>query len=60
MIASNLPAIRDVVPHGETGLLVTAGDEVELASAIRKLILDEELASQLAESGGNSARGNFD
>jgi len=38
VIASNVEAMPDIVPHGETGLLFRAGDEKELASALAHLL----------------------
>lgn len=34
--------VPDVVEHGRTGLLATAGDECALAGLVRELLLDEE------------------
>jgi glycosyltransferase involved in cell wall biosynthesis len=51
VVASDLPAIRDVIDHGETGLLAMPADPRDLAHNIEKLVLDESYANILAEKG---------
>jgi glycosyltransferase involved in cell wall biosynthesis len=48
IVASDLPAIREVLTHEATALLVPAGDETALAAAIRRLVDDPPLADRLA------------
>ncbi len=49
-ISSNCVAgPADIIRHGENGLLVTPGDENELAAAMEKLIADEGLRANLAQ-----------
>lgn len=60
VIASDLEAIRDVVTDGENGLLVPAGDAVQLADAMGALLTDELLAHRLADNGRCSASAHFD
>ena len=50
VVASSLAGICDVVADGETGLLVSAANSRELAEAIRRIILDKELAFSLASN----------
>lgn len=38
VLASDLPAVRDVIHHGETGQLVAAADSTALAKAIESLL----------------------
>ncbi|ODS55740.1 MAG: hypothetical protein ABS36_09075 [Acidobacteria bacterium SCN 69-37] len=48
IVASDLPAIREVLTDGDTALLVPAGDAAALASAIERLRTDPVLAARLA------------
>lgn len=50
IVASDLPAIREVLTDGREALLVTPGDASALATAIRRLIEDPELAERLARA----------
>lgn len=50
IVASDLPAIREVLRDGETALLARPGDPQSLASAVRRLIDDRALAGRLAEA----------
>jgi glycosyltransferase involved in cell wall biosynthesis len=51
VVASDLPAVRDIVVDGETGLLFKAGDYRDMASKILRLLDDEQLGALLAENG---------
>lgn len=51
MIATEVGAIREVVRHEETGLLIPVGDVEALADALDRLVADEELRSSLARAG---------
>jgi len=59
VVASDLPPIRDIVQHGQHGLLTEPGDAKDLADKIRKLLQDRELRTRLATKGRESA-GRFD
>jgi glycosyltransferase involved in cell wall biosynthesis len=48
IVASDLPAIREVLHDGENGLLVEAGNAGALAEAVRRLSSDPALAARLA------------
>lgn len=48
VVASDLPAIREVIRDGANGLLVPPGDPEALAAALRKIIEDPALAAALA------------
>lgn len=50
IVASDLPAFREVLHEGVDALLVTPGDPGALASAIRRLLDDPALASTLARA----------
>ena len=51
VIASDSPGIRESVVNGETGLLVSHGDVPAFATALRRLITDPALVSQLGQAG---------
>ena len=51
VIASDVGGITDIIRHGETGLLVAAGDADALAASILRMKDDTELAARLAASG---------
>ncbi len=51
VIASNLGGITDIVKHRETGLLVDEKDVSGLASAIKEILTQPQLARELGEAG---------
>jgi colanic acid/amylovoran biosynthesis glycosyltransferase len=51
VISGDLPTIRELVTHAETGLLVPPGDTAALASAIEAMIRDPGLRSELGSRG---------
>jgi glycosyltransferase involved in cell wall biosynthesis len=51
VVASNRPGFRELVVHGETGLLVDPEDTDQLASAMIRLIEDPALAKRMGEKG---------
>jgi glycosyltransferase involved in cell wall biosynthesis len=51
VVANDAPGIRDVVRHGETGLLFHPHSPVEAMFAIRRVIEDRELRYHLIRSG---------
>jgi glycosyltransferase involved in cell wall biosynthesis len=51
VIASNISAIREVLKNGENALLVPPGDAISLATAISKVLQNQELANLLAKKG---------
>lgn len=55
IVASDLPAIREVLHHEENGLLVPAGDAGALAAAIERLIAHPDLAIGLARTAFDAA-----
>lgn len=55
-IASDLPGIDTVIADGETGLLVTPGDEAELGRAIERLAGDRGLREKVSKQGVQRAQ----
>jgi glycosyltransferase involved in cell wall biosynthesis len=51
--------ILDIIEHEKTGLLVEPEDSQSLASAIEKLLTDEDFAEKLADAGYRSAQEKF-
>jgi glycosyltransferase involved in cell wall biosynthesis len=55
IVASDLPAIREVLTDGENAVLVAAGDPNALAGAIRRVLEDDALAMRLADAAYRDA-----
>lgn len=60
VVASDLPAIRDIVEHGTTGLLAQPGDVEDLAAKIVQLLLNPGLARDLGRRGRATVLERFD
>jgi glycosyltransferase involved in cell wall biosynthesis len=60
VLASDLPAVKDVIRDRETGLLFPAGDARQLAETLHVLLWDEKLRARLAVQGRAYAQENFD
>ena len=60
VIASELPAVQDLVDHEYTGLLVWPRDSGGLATAILRLLEDRRLAAQLGRAGRERVVERFD
>ncbi len=50
-VATRVGGVPDLRTDGETGLLVTDGDEQAMAAAIHRLLMDPELAGRLSANG---------
>jgi len=48
IVASNLPALAEVLTHNETALLVPPGDPAALSAALERVVADPELARSIA------------
>jgi glycosyltransferase involved in cell wall biosynthesis len=59
IVSTDVPGCREVVRHGENGLLVAAGDSAGLASALRSLIEDPELRHRFGVAGRRRAEREF-
>ncbi|MCC7371775.1 MAG: glycosyltransferase family 4 protein [Chloroflexi bacterium] len=51
VIAHNIPGVRTVVKHGETGLLVEPGDTPGLAEAITRIVQDRSTRDTMGARG---------
>ena len=60
VIASDLPAIHDVVDHMNTGLMFEMGNSGALADVIRRLVSDDSLRCDLALRGNRMVNERFD
>ena len=59
VVGINSGGILDIVENEKTGLLVSPEDSQSLASAIEKLLTDEDYAEKLAVAGYKSAQEKF-
>jgi glycosyltransferase involved in cell wall biosynthesis len=59
VVGTDVAGIRDVVRHGETGLLVPARSPERLAEAIRQVVEDRELRARLAAGALEDVRRRF-
>ena len=60
VIASDLPAVKDVMMDGETGLLVMPGDIRELTTKIEYLLSHSDLAERIGRKGREFVMTKFD
>ena len=51
VVASDVPAVRELIVHGMSGLLVPPGNSTELAGALCRLMADPVLARRLGDRG---------
>jgi len=51
VVATRVGGIKEVVVHGETGLLVPPGDSVRLGRAISRLLENPDLAARMGRAG---------
>jgi len=52
-------ALTEIVQHGQSGLIVSGPEVMEIAAAARKLLLDPDLARQLGQAGRARVAENF-
>lgn len=60
VVASDLPAIRDVIIPGQTGLLVPQKNSTAIADAVVMLLTEPDLRRQMAHGGRNHVLRHFD
>ncbi len=56
VVASDIAGYRDVIRHGQDGLLVPPADPAQLGEALRSLALDRDLRARMAEAARRRAR----
>ncbi len=56
VVASDIAGYRDVVRHGQDGLLVPLADPAQLGEALRSLALDRDLRARMSEAARRRAR----
>lgn len=59
VVAADVSGMAEVVLHGETGLLVPAGDKDALAGAIDEIVSDRELARRMGVAARRHATERF-
>ncbi len=59
IVTTDVPGCRDVVTHGDNGLLVPPKDASALADALEKLILDQDLRIRMGKRGRAKAEAEF-
>ena len=59
VIASDLPAVRDVIRHGETGWLVETADSSALTNAIQTLLTQTATRQQLSAQALQNVQNTF-
>ncbi len=59
-VASDLGGPRELIVHGETGLLVPPNDPAALAGALASIVGDRQYAHQLGEAAYQRAQKHFD
>lgn len=60
VIVSDVPGVRDIIEHQQTGLLFPAGDNRALATNVIALLCDEKYRLSLAKNGYEKVRVTFD
>jgi glycosyltransferase involved in cell wall biosynthesis len=58
-VASNAGGNPELIEHGVTGMLFTAGDSSALAETLRSTIGDDPMRSRLAQAASEHVRRNF-
>jgi L-malate glycosyltransferase len=59
VVATDVGGAREAIIHGETGYLVPVGDHAQLAEHIISLLLDQESAGSMGESGRRRVNEQF-
>lgn len=60
IVASNNDGNRQVIKHGENGILIDANKKEEISSALLKLLEDEQLSLNLGKNAYRLIKNNFD
>jgi len=59
VVATDIPGTRDLITHGQTGLLAPVGDRASLAREVNRLLDNPELATTLAAAARRRAATRF-
>jgi len=59
-VGTNVSAIPEIIEHERTGLLARPGDPEDLADAMERLVLDEQLRARVIEQGRRLVLTKFD
>jgi len=59
VIATDIPACREVLDGGRCGLLVPPGDSTALAEAILQILDDEALRTRLVQAASERVRTHY-
>lgn len=59
VISTPVGAIKTIITHGETGLLIHPGDAGQLYQALGVMLSDEELASRLGKAASQSVQAQY-
>ncbi len=59
-VSTNLVGVPEIIDHGVDGLLVAPGDHVALATALARLLHDQELRQRMSEAGQRKVAERFD
>ena len=59
-VATEIDGVKELIEDGKSGLLVKPANSEELASAILRILNDENLAARLSEAGRSRVAGHFD
>lgn len=60
VVASNVGGVSEMITEGQNGFLVPPGDEAELGSCMRRLLMSPEMRKEMGASGFQAAREKFD
>ncbi|MEA2006931.1 MAG: glycosyltransferase family 4 protein [Patescibacteria group bacterium] len=60
VIVSGIPVLKEFVKNEQTGLVVKKAQPVQLASAIKRIKIDDKLREKLSNSGFEYVKENFD
>lgn len=60
VVASSLPAVKDIIDDGVNGVLSKPGDKIELANAIERVLMNKDFRDQIATNARSSVLERYD
>lgn len=60
VIATDVPGCRDVIEHGENGVLVRRNDQAHIADQVSELLRDDERRKEYGKNARDTVEGDFD